>query len=128
MNAIQHNKPAKTQSSPSFDFRKSNEATFDEFSYGVSLQRFCRGLEFIYQGKVLISDRLHGHILALLSNMKHVLLDTKYNKISNYYKTWTYSIKDEILIADSNNNALQLASKLVINNEDLNLDLYYNEC
>ncbi|KAH8582488.1 integral membrane with 10 transmembrane domains [Cryptosporidium sp. chipmunk genotype I] len=54
-----------------------DEPNFDVFSIGISLQRFCAGLNFILQGKVIISNRLHGHIFSSLLNKNQVLLDTK---------------------------------------------------
>ncbi|KAH8741693.1 hypothetical protein FG386_003667 [Cryptosporidium ryanae] len=90
------------------------EVNFQVFSLGISLERFCKGLEFIMQGKLLITNRLHGHIFSSLLNKKQVLIDTKYNKIKNYYNTWTFSIDEEhVKFADSKENALDFAVELL---------------
>ncbi|KAK6590512.1 hypothetical protein RS030_152325 [Cryptosporidium xiaoi] len=92
----------------------TSENNFEIFSLGISLERFCRGLEFILQGKVLITDRLHGHIFSSLLNKKQVLIDTKYNKMKNYYNTWSFPIDREyIKFADSKKNALDFAVELL---------------
>ncbi|POM82774.1 Polysaccharide pyruvyl transferase family protein [Cryptosporidium meleagridis] len=70
-----------------------DEPNFDVFSIGISLQRFCAGLNFILQGKVIITNRLHGHIFSSLLKKNQILLDTKYKKILNYYKTWRRCIE-----------------------------------
>lgn len=37
----------------------------------------------------LVTDRLHGHILACLMSKPHTLLDNFYGKNSGYFKVWT---------------------------------------
>jgi pyruvyl transferase EpsO len=37
----------------------------------------------------IVTDRLHGHILASLVNKPHVLIDNSYGKNSRYVKAWT---------------------------------------
>ncbi|KAF7459079.1 Polysaccharide pyruvyl transferase [Cryptosporidium felis] len=92
------------------------DASFEEFSIGISLQRFCAGLEFIAQGKVIITNRLHGHIFSSLLKKKQVLLDTKYRKIRNYYDTWSFSINEKyVKLSDSDSDALVLAEQLLAN-------------
>jgi pyruvyl transferase EpsO len=48
-----------------------------------------RGCEILSRGKVVITDRLHGHILALLLGIPHVVLDNNYGKVKSFYETWT---------------------------------------
>ncbi|KAJ1611212.1 AMSJ/WSAK like polysaccharide polymerase [Cryptosporidium canis] len=93
---------------------QKDEANFDIFSIGVSFQRFCMGLKFIIQGKVVITDRLHGHIFSSLLNKNQVLIDTKYKKIMNYYKTWSYSIDEKhVKFTYSDKDALDSADKML---------------
>ncbi|OII74131.1 uncharacterized protein cubi_02933 [Cryptosporidium ubiquitum] len=92
---------------------ESQEPNFDVFSIGISLQRFCAGLKFILQGRVIITNRLHGHIFSSLLNKNQILLDTKYKKILNYYKTWSYSIDENyIKFAKSDKDAFESAEKM----------------
>lgn len=51
--------------------------------------RVRRGLEMLSTGKVVISDRLHAHILCLLMGIPHVVLDNSYKKVSSFFKSWT---------------------------------------
>ncbi len=46
----------------------------------------CR---FISGGRALVTDRLHGHILALLLGVPNVCLDNRDGKVRHFYETWT---------------------------------------
>ncbi len=46
----------------------------------------CR---FVSAGRVLVTDRLHGHILALLLGIPNVCLDNRDGKVRQFYQTWT---------------------------------------
>lgn len=52
-------------------------------------KRVERGLAQIQSARFVITDRLHTHILSLLSNRPHVALDNSYGKISNFIEAWT---------------------------------------
>lgn len=47
------------------------------------------GVQILSRGRVVVTDRLHGHILSVLLGIPHVLLDTKQGKISSFVETWT---------------------------------------
>jgi len=51
--------------------------------------RLQRGLAMLSQGRVVVTDRLHAHILALLLDIPHVLLDNSYGKVSGFADQWT---------------------------------------
>jgi len=48
-----------------------------------------RGCRVLSQGRLVITDRLHGHILSLLMGIPHVLLDNSYGKVRRFYEAWT---------------------------------------
>ena len=48
-----------------------------------------RGCGMLSRGNVVITDRLHGHILSLLLGIPHVLLDNTYGKLARFFETWT---------------------------------------
>ncbi len=48
-----------------------------------------RGLDLLGSGRMLVTDRLHGHILATLMDIPHVLLDNSYGKLKNFHALWT---------------------------------------
>ncbi len=49
----------------------------------------ARGLELLSTGSVVVTERLHGHILCLLLGIPHVVLAGNYGKTHWFYKTWT---------------------------------------
>lgn len=51
--------------------------------------RVSRGLKQIQSARFVITDRLHTHILSLLSHRPHIALDNSYGKISNFIEAWT---------------------------------------
>nr|KAG5697702.1 hypothetical protein BaRGS_000587 [Batillaria attramentaria] len=70
------------------------------------------GLLFLQRGRVVVTDRLHGHILCVLLNIPHVLLDNADNKLSSYYNTWTRGLANTRL-TDNPQDAARLAMKLL---------------
>lgn len=51
--------------------------------------------------EMIITSRLHGHILGCLMNKKNILIDNSYGKNSTYYDCWTKSIENAQLMKDS---------------------------
>jgi pyruvyl transferase EpsO len=54
----------------------------------ISRETVNRGLAMLGGGNVVVTDRLHGHILCTLARIPHVVLDNSYGKIGNYRSTW----------------------------------------
>ena len=69
------------------------------------------GLLFLQRGRVIVTDRLHGHILGTLLNIPQVLVDNQYKKLSSYHNTWTKGLEN-VLITDNVTTAFQLALTL----------------
>jgi exopolysaccharide biosynthesis predicted pyruvyltransferase EpsI len=62
----------------------------DEFKYRqLATIRVERGLRLLSEGRGLVTDRLHAHILATLLDIPHVALDNTYGKIASYVSAWT---------------------------------------
>jgi exopolysaccharide biosynthesis predicted pyruvyltransferase EpsI len=59
------------------------------FHLPLSRQRLRRGCKLLSRGAVVVTDRLHGHVLCLLLGIPHVLIDTKQQKIRPFWETWT---------------------------------------
>ena len=72
----------------------------------------ANGMMFLQRGRVVITDRLHGHILCVLCGIPHVVIDPVNKKISSYMQSWTGGI-DNILVAHSSEDALNKAIKLL---------------
>src|SRR5262249_47886968 len=52
-------------------------------------ERLARGCGILSGGRVVVTDRLHGHVLCLVLGVPHVLLDNSYGKVRGFYETWT---------------------------------------
>lgn len=77
----------------------------------LARQRLRRGLDILSAGNVVITDRLHGYILAMLLDIPSVILDNSYGKLTSFHSTWTTGL-DSIQIAKSPDEALALATSL----------------
>lgn len=67
----------------------------------LSKARQQRGVELLSSGRIVISDRLHVHILCILMNKPHLLIDNIYGKISNFYYTWTFTHPSVIYVKNT---------------------------
>lgn len=72
--------------------------------------RLHRGLRYIARGRVLITDRLHGHLLALALSVPHILIDNANHKSRALFETWT-SGSPLCSWASSGSSALALAQQ-----------------
>lgn len=57
----------------------------------LAQRRLARGVSLLSRGRVVVTDRLHGHILALLLGIPHVVLDNSYGKLHHFIRTWTHA-------------------------------------
>ena len=71
-----------------------------------------RGCALLGRGSVVVTDRLHGHILALLMGMPHVLLDNRTGKVRACYEQWTRTAPN-VRWADNAAEALDHATALL---------------
>jgi exopolysaccharide biosynthesis predicted pyruvyltransferase EpsI len=78
----------------------------------LARERLLRGCRVLSQGRVVVTDRLHGHILCLMMSIPHVLLDNNYGKVRGFYETWTRS-SSIAHWADSPAEAIEIANALV---------------
>ena len=63
-------------------------------------------------GRVVITDRLHGHILSTLMDIPHVILDNNYRKVSGYMDSWLPR-PSNALCADNPEQAMAMAQDLL---------------
>ena len=73
--------------------------------------RMARGVALLQRGRVVITDRLHAHILSVLLGKPHALIDNSYGKIRNYYHAWTEAYSGSRLVT-SVEAALRAADEL----------------
>ena len=52
-------------------------------------KRLAHGCRLLSRGRIVVTDRLHGHILSLLLGIPHVLLDNSNGKVKRFYDMWT---------------------------------------
>jgi exopolysaccharide biosynthesis predicted pyruvyltransferase EpsI len=57
----------------------------------LARERLRVGREILSRGRVVVTDRLHVHILCLLLGIPHVCLDNSYGKLTAFITTWTES-------------------------------------
>jgi pyruvyl transferase EpsO len=88
--------------------RRYSEATFDY----QARTRMNFGCRLLGRGKVVITDRLHGHILSLLLGIPHVLLDNSYGKLRHFHETWTCSMP-QVRWVESSAEARAVAEQLL---------------
>lgn len=59
------------------------------------------GFQFLQRGRIVVTDRLHGHILSTLMNIPHVLIDNPpHLKLSSFYKSWTARLENTRLVSN----------------------------
>ena len=78
----------------------------------LATERTRRGCKLLSRGRIVITDRLHAHILCTLLGIPHIVLDNNYGKLSGFIDTWT---RDHPLVhrASSTSEATQIAERLL---------------
>lgn len=69
--------------------RLSRQAQRLDFFNRLAQRRFDRGARMLSQGHVVVTDRLHAHIMSVLLAIPNVVLDNHYGKIGSYVAAWT---------------------------------------
>ena len=74
-------------------------------------ERVAAGRALLCSAGAVVTDRLHGHILALLCGVPHVLTDSRTGKVRRFHDAWT---RDAALVrwADDPREALALAAEV----------------
>lgn len=78
----------------------------------LARRRFERGIRILSRGRVVVTDRLHGHILSLLLGIPHVLLDNHYGKLDAYHRAFTADAAGVVTATDAA-EAVRLAKALL---------------
>ncbi|MBL8505978.1 MAG: polysaccharide pyruvyl transferase family protein [Methylobacillus glycogenes] len=74
--------------------------------------RKSRGIKKLSQGDIVITDRLHAHILSILLGKPNVVLDNNNKKLSGFHHQWTHG-QSTIRIIDSGSNLVEALTKAV---------------
>jgi pyruvyl transferase EpsO len=85
------------------------EATYD----WQARRRVRFGCRLLASGSVVVTDRLHAHILSLLLGIPHVILDNNYGKLRRFCETWNTLSSPLVRWADAPADALAAARALL---------------
>jgi len=55
----------------------------------IASERVARGCLMLSRGRVVVTDRLHAHILSLMMGIPHVVVDNNYGKVRSFFDAWT---------------------------------------
>jgi pyruvyl transferase EpsO len=86
---------------------ESSRSTLEAYDF-LAKKRLVRGSRILSRGNIVITDRLHGHILSLLLGIPCIILDNSYGKMKSFYETWTRDFPS-VHWANSPKDALGLA-------------------
>jgi pyruvyl transferase EpsO len=59
-------------------------------------RRLQYGMEMLGSGRVVITDRLHGHVLATLLGLPHCVMDSQFGKVRALWDTWTHEVPSAV--------------------------------
>lgn len=79
----------------------------------LARRRVASGQALLAQGEVVVTDRLHAHILCLMLGLPHVALDNSYGKLSSFSSTWG-TLGPTACWAETPSHALALARELLV--------------
>lgn len=48
-----------------------------------------RGFQLVSQAELLVTDRLHGHVMASLAGVPHIVVNDRFGKVEALWSTWT---------------------------------------
>ncbi len=63
-------------------------------------ENVTRATRLLDGGEVVVTDRLHGHILCTLLDKPHVILDDRFGKVSSFHARWTSSLATAQVVRD----------------------------
>lgn len=57
----------------------------------LAVANLDRAVDLLSEGRVVMTDRLHGHVLCTLLRIPHVVVNDRFGKIEALYSTWTHA-------------------------------------
>jgi len=76
----------------------------------VSAAHVDRGLRLLCSARVVVTDRLHAHVLCLLLGIPHAVTDSASGKIRAFWETWTRD-SELVIWADSLERGIELGQE-----------------
>lgn len=77
----------------------------------LAAQRLHYGERLLCQGRTVVTDRLHAHVLCVVLGIPHVIVDTGYGKLRGFHEAWTAGL-EFVRVADNAAAALAAAREL----------------
>ncbi len=102
------NARARTRWASSFAFQWPMLKVWDS----LARQRTQRGCRLLSRGRMVVTDRLHAHILCTLLGIPHIVLDNNVGKLSGFIRCWTAE-HPLCHLADSVEEATRIAERLL---------------
>lgn len=78
----------------------------------LAAARFRAGVAMLSSGRVVVTDRLHAHVLCLLMDIPHVVLDNNFGKLAALMDAWTAG-SPLVHRADTPEDAMDIAGTLL---------------
>lgn len=88
------------------------QSTHAHLFQALANARIERGVRLLSQGRIVVTDRLHAHIVCLILGIPHVVLDNSYGKLSRFISCWTAS-SDLVSVVKTGDEAVLAAKKLL---------------
>lgn len=82
-------------------------------------QRVRRGAALLCRGRIVLTDRLHAHILSSLMGIPDVVLDNSYGKVHDYIRCWMSDYPECYPVRDVQESRERVRSLLSRRNESL---------
>lgn len=60
----------------------------------VARERVERGVRLLSRGSVVLTDRLHAHVLCLLAGIPHVVVPDRFGKVEAFVSTWSADVPE----------------------------------
>lgn len=71
-----------------------------------------RGVDLLSEARVVVTDKLHGHLLCAMLGVPHVVLDNSYGKVSGTLEAWTSGLPG-VHVARDGAEAWDVAQRLL---------------
>ena len=68
---------------------RTNQRALLSLYDAVARQQLRHGISVLARAEVVVTDRLHGHILSVLLGKPNVALDNSDSKVKSFFETWT---------------------------------------
>ncbi|MGH9159930.1 MAG: polysaccharide pyruvyl transferase family protein, partial [Vicinamibacteraceae bacterium] len=82
-----------------------------EAANGMAQERVDYGAQLLGRGAVVVTDRLHAHILATCLGRPNVLFDNSYGKVTAFVREWTENVPG-VWVCGSEEEAIALAQQV----------------